>query len=1146
MQDYYEKRKEQKERDKLDREIYKSKKKHSKAGAKYDDLSQKAKKLEHSVNKAQIKYNKMQKSSALKCAANKETYLKLTRTRVLDKYGQVRYTTKARIALRDKKYSGAGVLHFALRRIDKLGGDVPSIERKLKNSVPKTKVGKAVKSTLLTGTKVMKKTWKTTLNAGLAAETSVLNGAKKAGRAASGAAKNKLREKANEAAEPFMVYLKASDYLSHKDIKQYVKQRKIYHIARAKKKLLKSEYKKAKNETKAAKAAYKQKNAAYRLKIAEVKSGDDGLQKYNALIKTRNEYKTAKRTKRYSLHNRTSRELIKSKRQVFHENKLDNKAFIKINTEAARLDKLEKKAEYRNKLSNSHGILAGKKREYVVQRRLAKYEKPKSLTAEKVQLLGKRYIQKVTNADDDNTTLVALGKAVEAGAAATMGTAGAYKLLNRTAINAEEKLRGAARKTSQNKLRKQTQKLQTQRKQISNPRYNPLRKEKKSFRQKTSEIIKGLGSAAVSAAGKLVVLCLPLALMLMLFVMILYLLSNSFTGMVNSAGVWTAGTYQTDDFSLSKAEADYTKRADGLNKDIVALSEALAGSSSSEWKSVLVNKFGASKQQLRKKPIEVYWGRSTRFDWDPVYDFDREKLWSFLCAYYAQIDPGTGVTSFSNWEYLDSTESLIDELFHLEYEFVYYYEERVTKWEELLNNDKSVYGYWEIWKKSGLNTSYAHFPERFISGPYMNMFPCVDSSIEYNVDRSAKWRYKFKILPINGQFDSPGNENVNASWLSNYADDDNYIYIGDFTSKYRVLNPHDEFRPTEYCLRDTLHYCFPKTSVNINGSYYKEEGYEPFYFSSSVKYPGKVGVYGNYFKDYDNYIISDRFSTPFVSSLPDSYVNFFIPQSDVQRFSNGEYNNAVFSFIEAYKPLEYYSKFYYNVKRNNTFDEVLRNKLLSEPNGAERIELYELFLGVANGSPNIHGGHQIFNTILPGTSFYEDYVETGKIATSFGYDMYKWNNITHVYQEGANDKLHNGIDIFVKSNTRIYAAFDGEIEKIDSSTKSMYLKSENFGYHYEKGATDSGGVNDAIGRDTSVRYYNVIPAGTIMEGSKVKAGDVIGYTTGDICCSGSDNTRYVADPYLHFEVYVDKDGIGWDYVDPIPLLGNKYTIGRIY
>ena len=48
--------------------------------------------------------------------------------------------------------------------------------------------------------------------------------------------------------------------------------------------------------------------------------------------------------------------------------------------------------------------------------------------------------------------------------------------------------------------------------------------------------------------------------------------------------------------------------------------------------------FGAVKKNIKDKPDNWYWGNSSVYNWDPVYDFDVYKLWSFLCAYYYDFD----------------------------------------------------------------------------------------------------------------------------------------------------------------------------------------------------------------------------------------------------------------------------------------------------------------------------------------------------------------------------------------------------------------------------------------------------------------------------------------------------------------------------
>ena len=109
-------------------------------------------------------------------------------------------------------------------------------------------------------------------------------------------------------------------------------------------------------------------------------------------------------------------------------------------------------------------------------------------------------------------------------------------------------------------------------------------------------------------------------------------------------------------------------------------------SSDTDWKTGLAA-FGASKRNLKDDPDNWYWGRSSVYDWDPVYDFDVYKLWAFLCAYYYDFDTDSN-GDIKYWSYGGDTEKLLTEIFNAEYAFVYWYDNR-TRWEEL-----SDYNYW--------------------------------------------------------------------------------------------------------------------------------------------------------------------------------------------------------------------------------------------------------------------------------------------------------------------------------------------------------------------------------------------------------------------------------------------------------------------
>lgn len=115
--------------------------------------------------------------------------------------------------------------------------------------------------------------------------------------------------------------------------------------------------------------------------------------------------------------------------------------------------------------------------------------------------------------------------------------------------------------------------------------------------------------------------------------------------------------------------------------------------------------FGAKKKDLKDDPDNWYWGKSFVYDWNPVYDFDCYKLWSFLCAYYYDFDAADN-GDIKYWKFKSDTKDLLEDIFNAEYEFVYWYDNK-SRWEELDNyvyfgggssNDGSYYYCREISK----------------------------------------------------------------------------------------------------------------------------------------------------------------------------------------------------------------------------------------------------------------------------------------------------------------------------------------------------------------------------------------------------------------------------------------------------------------
>ena len=166
---------------------------------------------------------------------------------------------------------------------------------------------------------------------------------------------------------------------------------------------------------------------------------------------------------------------------------------------------------------------------------------------------------------------------------------------------------------------------------------------------------------------------------ILIIALVLAFILMFFSSILGGSG-FVLGTYASQDYDLSEAEKYYTKLAYDLNEKILKVSN------SDTWQSGLID-FGAVKKNIKDKPDNWYWGNSSVYNWDPVYDFDVYKLWSFLCAYYYDFDADDN-GDIRYWEFDGDTEDLLEEIFSDEYEFVYWYDNQ-SRWEEL-----SPYNYW--------------------------------------------------------------------------------------------------------------------------------------------------------------------------------------------------------------------------------------------------------------------------------------------------------------------------------------------------------------------------------------------------------------------------------------------------------------------
>ena len=392
-------------------------------------------------------------------------------------------------------------------------------------------------------------------------------------------------------------------------------------------------------------------------------------------------------------------------------------------------------------------------KEYRNQKKIAKLSKPGLLVLKPVSYSAGRMRasawQKAVNEDQDNDFLHVIDSAKR-----RVAEPAVQKVSKPQRLQKQEKKRDSLsdkKSKSDKHLNKQENKLKEKHNKYKQKKRK--RKPKKPAKKSVAESFKSAFKFVKNVYEKEVkkffgAIAVPIIVILLVFAFIIMIFSS-----ISHSSSFTLGTYAAQDYDLSEAEKYYTELAYNLNQKILKVSDT------SNWKNGLAD-FGAKKKDLKDTPDNWYWGRSSVYDWDPVYDFDTYKLWAFLCAYYYDFDASDN-GDIKYWKFKNDTKTLLEELFNAEYEFVYWYDNK-SRWEEL-----SPYNYWGGGKAD-------------LGGTYYRA-----EQTAYIYD-DKPYKYRFKPIAI-------------TSELSKYKDSEGYICIN---SIYRVLDPNDDYALTGFYIMD--------------------------------------------------------------------------------------------------------------------------------------------------------------------------------------------------------------------------------------------------------------------------------------------------------------------------------------------------------
>lgn len=686
--------------------------------------------------KFRIKTSSLKNSvSALRQYGWRGTQLQVRLTREMQSDGSFQRSVTFERGKR-QYHGGKGLIHGAVNMKYRIVGDKPSVTKAINAWQPKSWQGKVIKNHARIANFVVHDITQTAVDTALVSETAAL----KLGKTGLSTAKRKLQQKyRSEAVDD---YHKGTMFIAKGGIDAVKGVRKHFKL-KTQYKLEKQKYKLQRDEKKAyRKNSYKPKMKA-----------NTADRKHNKAF-YKEQKRSFKKADKKSAGYRYRSQVMKYRRRKYRQSKKE----IRLERRGLKTDMkyLRKNAfnQWRIKHLSNPGLLILKPARYTGGR-----------------LRASAY-QKAVNADDSNDFLKAadfaknhvVDKVVDK---VSKDNRLQHREKRRDRLSDREHRADSRLKKREDKLHNKKETYKKNRKKQSIKRHN-----KKSFSESVRDIFKLVKNVYEKEVKHFfLVILVPILIMLLVLTFILMIFNSVLAG-----SGFTLGTYAAQDYDLSEAEKYYTKLARDMNEQILKID-------SKNWKKAL-KKLGADTKDMDDKPDNYYWGRSDKLDYDPVYDFDRYKLWSFLCAYYYDFDS----KDITYWEYDSDTEELLDEIFKAEYKFEYFYDNK-SYWEEL-----DYYNYFGGGKCT--------------DGTY---YRCETDA--YRGGSGDPYAYKFKPIAY-------------TSELGQFRDGDGYVYLN---SNYRVLDPKHKYKVTGYYVFDHRYFASDKKDM------------PPFYWSDDDGFYFKVG-----------------------------------------------------------------------------------------------------------------------------------------------------------------------------------------------------------------------------------------------------------------------------------------------------------------
>lgn len=792
--------------------------------------------------------------------------------RVRAKNGQ--YYTCARFVLGTKRSpeNVHGVFHKAGNLRYRVTGDIPSPRKYIAARQPRTVRGRLCQDAALTAADTVNVAGRAVSGAVLGSETAVMKGLSAVGNAAVGKVQETVSKNADDDFSKGTLFVAVTALDALKGTKRHFKARRRTGLDKARYKFKKAEY-----------SVFVEKNR-------------------HQMTENRNTRAAAKR--KYRKYRRdlgtqggvTARVMVWNRKREYRQ--------------------IRRETDFADREAKTEGRY--QRREYRNLRRIQRAEEPGLLVLRPVGYSARKIKesvwQKTVSADESNDVMRAVDSAKR-----YLAEPAERKISKPERLKRAQKRSASIQKHklgAETRLAKQESRLQT-----SHDAYR--RKYRKAAGQKSGsarnlEMFKLFAGDEFARIGQ--VLC-GTAGVGVLLILLVFAMTAMFITSFGRQSAFAAATYAADNQDLSRAERYYTKLVWEMNEHILQIS------GHDDWKDGL-RELGADTSDMPDKPVNWYWGNSAWFAWEPVCDFDCDRLWSFLCAYYYDFSDDS--TDISYWKYSGDTEELLEELFDAEYDFVYKYQNG---------------SHWKVRDSFEQTEGYNHFNS------------CTR-------DEDGRFWIELEAVP------EP---------LSAFASEQNLCFD---LANGEILNANDGFRATGWYLQNQ-YIDIMDNAGNVFAGWSDYSDLEP------AKYQfGDAG----------------QFEVPYlIWTAEHQWVRFL-----------REYDWVTDCDL------------YYSVRKNKTFEQVLRDKLSARDNGAARVEYYDVLLRY-DGENAMFGNHQVFPSMLPGESFREY-----GVRQTFGYEIEGWNR--------ESEEPYEGIELSCAVSTPVSAPFDCVISDADGDSAVLAIE----------------------------------------------------------------------------------------------------------